>query len=66
MRAHRIEDDISAELEQVGFLLHEKTLEASLEEMTDARVTAIELLRVVAVEVVHAAGEVGSGVSMMR
>jgi hypothetical protein len=56
-----VEHNVARKLEQVGFSLHQDSLEASLKEMSAAVVPAIEVLRVAAIEPVHATREVGLG-----
>ena len=56
--AHRIQDHVAGEFEQIRLLLHQDRLVASLKQMTDQTVASIEALRVVPVQLAHPSGAV--------
>ena len=60
-RPDRVEHNIPTKLEQVGILLHEDRFEPSLKHVADFPVSAVELLRVDAVELPHSLGKVCVG-----
>jgi hypothetical protein len=60
-RPEGVEDDVSRQLEQVRFTLHEDPRETPLEDVAHAVVSAVEALSVDAIQLSHAPGEVGPG-----
>jgi hypothetical protein len=59
LRPNRVEDHIAAQLQQMCVLLHEDGVVPALEEMADQVMPAIEGLGIDAVEVPHAASQIG-------
>ena len=63
---HGVEDDVAGEFEKVGVALDEDGFVAPLEDVADAAVLAVDVLGVNTVQLAHALGEVGFGVSTTR
>ena len=59
--AEWIENDIARQFEEVAVTLNQNRFIAPLEDMPDPPVNAVEALRIHAVELTHAASEIGFG-----